>query len=71
LSQKAGTGTIEAVDELLSNFAVKKECMKYKITLGKYPSCYTGMGGCHLRALYSVLPQAAKLAFSKKLNTMR
>jgi hypothetical protein len=60
--------TIEAIDEPLSNFAVKKEWMKYKSTLGEYLSCYTGMGKCHLRALYSVLPQAAKLAFSKKLK---
>ncbi len=64
----ASTLTLEAVDALRSNFAVVKECMKYKNILGEYPRCYRGLGKCHLRALYSVLPQAAKLALSKKLK---
>jgi hypothetical protein len=42
--------------------------MKYKNILGEYPTCYRGLGKCHLRALYSVLSQAAKLALSKKLK---
>ncbi len=62
----AGTLILEAFDALRSNFVVKKECMKYKSTLGEYPRCYRGLGKCHLRALYSVSPPAAKLALSKK-----
>ncbi len=54
LIKYAGTLTLEAVDALRSNFAVKKECMKYKSILGEYPICYRGLGKCHLRALYSV-----------------
>jgi hypothetical protein len=68
LIKNAGTLTLEAIDALCSNFAVEKECMKYKSTLGEYPQCYRGLGKCHLRALYSVLPLAAKLALSKKLK---
>ncbi len=60
LTKNAGTLALEAIDALRSNFAVKKECMKYKSTLGEYPQCYRGLGKCHLRALYSVLPPAAK-----------
>jgi hypothetical protein len=37
LIKNAGTLTLEAVDALRSNFAVEKECMKYRSTLGKYP----------------------------------
>ena len=62
----AGTLSLEAVDALRSNFAVDNECMKYKHILGEYPTCYRGLGKCHLRALYSVSPQAPKLAHSKK-----
>ncbi len=69
LIKYAGTLTLEAVDALRSNFAVNKECMKYKSILGDYPRCYRGLGKCHLRALYSVSPQAAKLALSKKVKT--
>ncbi len=69
LIKYAGTLTLEAVDALRSNFAVDKECMKYKSILGEYPRCYRGMGKSHLRALYSALPQAAKLALSKKVKT--
>jgi hypothetical protein len=68
LIKNVGTLTREAVDALCSNFAVKKECMKCKSTLGEYPQCYTGLGKCHLRALYSVSPPAAKLVLSKKLK---
>jgi hypothetical protein len=68
LIKYAGTLTLEAVDALHSNFAVNKKCMKYKSILGEYPRCYRGLGKCHLRALYSVLPQAAKLTLSKKLK---
>ncbi len=64
----AGTLSLEAVDALRSNFAVDKECMKYKNIIGEYPTCYRGLGRCHLRALYSVSPQATKLALSKKLK---
>jgi hypothetical protein len=63
-----GTLTLETVDALHSNFAADNECMKYKNILGEYPTCYRELGKCHLRALYSVLPQAAKLALSKKLK---
>jgi hypothetical protein len=64
----AGTLSLEAVDALHSNFASNNECMKYKNILGEYPTCYRGLGKCHLRALYSVSPQAANLAHSKKLK---
>jgi hypothetical protein len=64
----AGTLSLEAVDALRSNFAVDKECMKYKSILGEYPRCYRGLGKRHLRALYSALPLATKLALSKKLK---
>jgi hypothetical protein len=68
LAQKAGEVTIEAYDELVSKFALKKEKSKYKDTLGEYPKCYKGLQKCHLRALYSVLPNAAQLALSKKIK---
>ncbi len=59
LIKSAGTLSPEAVDALGSNFAVDNECMKYKNILGEYPTCYMGLGKCHLRALYSVSPRAA------------
>ncbi len=68
LIKYAGTLTLEAVDALCSNFAVKKECMKYKSIFGEHPWCYRGLGKCHLRALFSVLPPATKLSLSKKLK---
>jgi hypothetical protein len=68
LIKYAGILTLEAVDALRSSFAVDKEYMKYKSILGEYLRCYMGLGKCHLRALYYVLPLAAKLALSKKLN---
>jgi hypothetical protein len=68
LIKYAGPLTLEAVDVLRSNFAVDKECMKYKNIIGEYPRCYRGLGKCHLRALYSVLSLATKLALSKKLK---
>ncbi len=68
LIKYAGTLSLEAVDALRSNCAVNNECMNYKNILGEYPRCYRGLGKCHLRALYSVLPLAAKLALSKKLK---
>jgi hypothetical protein len=71
LVQKAEKVTIEAVDEIVSKFALKKEWLKYKHTLGEYQKCYKGLQKCNLRALYSVLPKAAKLAHSKKINTIR
>ena len=37
LAQKAGVVTIEAVDELVSKFALKKEWLEYKHMLGEYP----------------------------------
>jgi hypothetical protein len=37
LIKNAGTLTLEAVDALHFNFAIKKECMKYKSILGEYP----------------------------------
>jgi hypothetical protein len=68
LAQKAGVVTIEAVDELVSKFALKKEWLKHKHLLGEYPNCYKGLRKCHLRAPYSVLPKALKLAHSKKIK---
>jgi hypothetical protein len=68
LAQKSGVVNIEAVDELVSKFALKKEWLKYKHTLGEYPKCYKGLRKSHLRALYSVFPKAAKLAHSKKMK---
>jgi hypothetical protein len=50
--------TIEAVNELVSKFALKKEWLKYKYMLEEYPKHYKGLRKCHLRALYSVLPKA-------------
>jgi hypothetical protein len=67
--KKAGVITIEAVDVLLSKFVLKKEWLKKKKLLGEYPKRYKGLWKCHLRALYSVLPKAAKLALSKKNKT--
>jgi hypothetical protein len=52
LAQKAGVVTIEAVDELVSKFVLKKEWLKYKLTLGEQPKRYKGLQKCHLRALY-------------------
>jgi hypothetical protein len=52
LIKYAGTLTLEAVDALRSNFAVKKKCMKYTSILGEYPRCYRGLGKCHLRTLF-------------------
>ncbi len=65
---KAGVVTIEAFDELVSKFALKKEWLKYKHLPREYPKCYKGSRKCHLRALYSVLLKAAKLAHSKKIK---
>jgi hypothetical protein len=42
LAQKAGVVTIESYDELVSKFALKKERLKYKDTLGEYPKRYQG-----------------------------
>jgi len=68
LIKYAGTLSLEAVDARRSNFAVNNECMKYINILREYPRFYRGLGKCHLRALYSVSPQAAKLAHSKELK---
>ncbi len=38
VAQRAGVVTIEAYDELVSKFALKK-WLKYKDTLGEYPNC--------------------------------
>jgi hypothetical protein len=69
LAPKAGVVTIEAVDELVSKFAIKKEWLKYKHMLGEYPKHYNGLQKCHLRALYSVLPKAAKVGTLQKDKT--
>ncbi len=61
MAQKVGIVTIEAHDELISKFALKKEWLKYKHLLGEYPKCYKGLQKCHLRALYSVSPKAKKI----------
>jgi hypothetical protein len=68
VAQKAGVATIEAVDELVSKFAINKEWLKYKHTLGEYPKCGKGLRKCHLITLYSVLPKAANLAHTKKIK---
>ncbi len=68
MAQKAGVVTIEAIDELISKFTLKKEWLKYKHMLGEYQKCYKGLQKCHLRALYSVFPKAAKLAHFKKIK---
>jgi hypothetical protein len=68
VAPKAGVVTIEAFDELVSKFALKKEWLKYKHTLGEYPKHFKGLRKCHLRALNSVFPKAAKLAHSKKIK---
>jgi hypothetical protein len=68
VAQKAGVVTKEAVDVLVSKFALKKEWLKYKHTLEEYPKHYKGLRICHLRALYSDLPKAAKLAHSKNIK---
>jgi hypothetical protein len=68
VAQKAGLVTIEAVDELVSQFALKKEWLKYKHMLGEYPKCYKGLQKYYLRALYSVLLKATKLAHSQKIR---
>jgi hypothetical protein len=44
LAQKTGVVTTEAVDELVSKFAPKKEWLKYKHLLGEYPKHYKGFG---------------------------
>jgi hypothetical protein len=71
LAHKAGVVTIEAYDELVSKFALKKERLKYKDTLEEYPKHYKGLQKCHLRALYSVLPKATQLTHSKKIKHQR
>jgi hypothetical protein len=53
LAQKAGVVTIEAVDGLVSKFALKKEWLKYKYMLGEYPKHYKGLGKYHLE-LYTL-----------------
>jgi hypothetical protein len=68
LVQKAGVVTIEAYDELISRFKIKKERLKYKVTLGEYPKHYKGFWKSCLRALYFVLPKAVQLAHSKKIK---
>ena len=66
--KKAGVVTIEACDELVFKFVLKKEWLKYKHTLGEYLKHYKELRACHLRALYSVLLKAAKLAHSNKIK---
>ena len=66
--KKAGTLSIEAVFNLQMQSAIEQMSMSYCITLGEYPLVYIGLGKCHLRALYSVSPQAAKLALSKGIR---
>jgi hypothetical protein len=39
MAQKAGVVTIEAVDEVVSKFVLKKEWLKFKHMLGEYPKC--------------------------------
>ncbi len=68
LAKKAGVVTIEAYDELVSKFTIKKEWLKNKKSLEEYTKYYKRLQKCHLRALYSVLPKAAKLAHSKKMK---
>ncbi len=66
--KKAGVVTIEACDELVFKFVLKKEWLKYEHLLGEYPKHYKGLWKCHLRALFSILPKAAQLAHSKKIK---
>ena len=68
LVNKAGFVTIEAVNILTNQLAIKKETFHFGSTLGFYPDAYTGLKNCHLRALYAVLPRAAKLALSSKVK---
>jgi hypothetical protein len=67
LFKNVGVVTKEAGNALSQRSAIGK-MMKYGSTLGKYPACYTGFRNCHFRALYSVSPKAAKLAYSKKVK---
>jgi hypothetical protein len=68
LLKQAGTLSIEAVFKLQMQLAIKQMSMSYCKTLGEYPLVYIGLRKCHLRALYSALPQAAKLALSKGIQ---
>ena len=68
LVNKAGFVTIEAVNILTNHLAIKEETLHFGSTLGFYPDAYTGLKNCHLRALYAVLPRAAKLALSSKVK---
>jgi hypothetical protein len=68
VAQRAGVVTIEAVDELVSKFLLKKEWLKNKEMLEEYPKHYTGLQECHLGALYFVFPKATQLALSKKIK---
>ena len=47
--------------------SLKQGTFHFESTLGFYPA-YTGLKNCHLRALYAVLPRAAKLALSSKVK---
>ena len=68
LANKAGVVTIEAVNILTTQLAIEKETLHFGSTLGFYPDAYTGLKNCHLKALYLVLPRAAKLALSSKVK---
>jgi hypothetical protein len=68
LMKTAGTLSIEAVSNLQMQSAIKQMSMSYCKTLGEYPLVYIGLRKCHLRALYSVSPQAAKLALFKGIR---
>jgi hypothetical protein len=68
--KNVGVVTKEAGNALSQRSAIGI-MMKYRSTLEKYPVCYTGFRKCHFRALYSVSPKAAKLAYSKKGETPR
>ncbi len=66
LVNKAGFVTIEAVNILTNQLAIKEETFHFGSTLGFYPDAYKGLKNSHLRALYAVSPWAAKLALSSK-----
>jgi hypothetical protein len=51
LVNKAGFVTIEAVNILTNQLAIKVETFHFGSTLGFYPDAYTGLKNCHLRAL--------------------
>jgi hypothetical protein len=68
LIKYAGPLTLEAVDALRFNFAVNKECMKYKSILGEYQDIQ-GIGEMSFKSPILCFATGHKIGTLKKVKT--